>query len=227
MLREAIRFLAGAAWNGFRCCACCPLAAGRHRGAALVGRGMVGLWLRLVGAGFLGPSRGRAVLSHSRGAGILCPMGGQAGRSFPLAGKNQRATGGSQSETAPWLPPDPSPLGLGAEPHVTRGYSLPRGGGLERIWGVMHVVRWRPGGTGGPPLLRAGWWALVAPKERGCLCNSRNRHGADYPAPGMAGGAGVASVGLRRRTPPLSTEAERATLREAGRPQGSPARAHA
>ena len=183
---------------------------------------------------------------------------GCARRSFPLAGKNQRATGGSQTETAPWLPPDPLPLGLRAEPPAARGYWLPRGGGLERLevlclssaggraapvgrprcargggplaapggcgdplpvaracgaffptrgkepkgarwqpkrdstmaapgplaawlggetscrvrliassrgrlgtpWGVMSVVRWRPGGTGGPPSLRARWWAL-------------------------------------------------------------------
>ena len=43
MSREAIGFLAGAAWNGFECYACCPLAAGRHRWAALAARGMVGL----------------------------------------------------------------------------------------------------------------------------------------------------------------------------------------
>ena len=28
--------------------------------------------------------------------------------------------------------------------------------------GVVTVVRWRPGGTGGPPSLRAGWWACRA-----------------------------------------------------------------
>ena len=43
LLREANSFLAGAAWNGFRGYVCCPLAAGRHRWAALVGRGLVGL----------------------------------------------------------------------------------------------------------------------------------------------------------------------------------------
>ena len=42
-LRKANSFLAGAAWNGLRCHACCLLAAGRHRWAALVGRGVVGL----------------------------------------------------------------------------------------------------------------------------------------------------------------------------------------
>ena len=43
MLRAAIGFLAGAAWNDLRYYACCPLATGRHRWAALVARGVVGL----------------------------------------------------------------------------------------------------------------------------------------------------------------------------------------
>ena len=43
MLREAICFLAGAAWNSLGCYAARPLAAGRHRWAALVARGVVGL----------------------------------------------------------------------------------------------------------------------------------------------------------------------------------------
>ena len=103
LLRKDKTVLAGAAWNNFRCHACRPLAAGRHRWAALVARGLVGFWLRL------------------RGAGIFCPLRGQAGCSFPLAGKNQRATGGSQSEPAPWLLPNPSPLGLNAKPHVEQG----------------------------------------------------------------------------------------------------------
>ena len=101
MLREAIGFLAGAAWNTLGCHVSCPLAAGRHQGAALVARRLVGLSsaMRLVG----------------------------------------------------WL------VGTGQE-----------------------------------------------------RCGSPQRC--------MAGGTGVASVGLRRRTPPLSTEAELATSREAGRP---------
>ena len=103
LLRKANCFLAGAAWSGLGCCARCPLAAGRHRGAALAARRVVGFWLRLMARG-----------TFARGAG-------KRGCSFPLAGKNQRAPGGSQYETAPWLPPDPSPLGLGAEPHVERG----------------------------------------------------------------------------------------------------------
>ena len=43
MLREAIGFLAGAAWNNFGCYARCPLAGGRHQWAALVAREVVGL----------------------------------------------------------------------------------------------------------------------------------------------------------------------------------------
>ena len=51
MLGEAIGFLAGAAWNGFRCHACFPLAARRHRWAALVVREVVGLGSRRAGRG--------------------------------------------------------------------------------------------------------------------------------------------------------------------------------
>ena len=40
--------------------------------------------------------------------------------------------------------------------------------------------------------------------------------------PPMAGGAAVTSVGLRRRSPPLSTEAERATLTRSGATVGEP-----
>ena len=43
VLCEAIGFLAGAAWNGWGCYAIRPLAAGRHRWAALVAREVVGL----------------------------------------------------------------------------------------------------------------------------------------------------------------------------------------
>ena len=96
MLCEANCFLAGAAWNGFRGYVCRPLAAGRHRWAALVARGLVGL------------------LAVPDGARDFCPSRGHGGCSFPLAGKNQRAPGGSQYETAPWLPPDPSPLNVSA-----------------------------------------------------------------------------------------------------------------
>ena len=39
-----------------------------------------------------------------------CTSADVRGCSFPLAGKNQRATGGSQIETAPWLPRPPRRL---------------------------------------------------------------------------------------------------------------------
>ena len=48
-MREANCFLAGAAWNDFRCYVHRSLAAGRHQWAALVVRKMVGFWLRLMG----------------------------------------------------------------------------------------------------------------------------------------------------------------------------------
>ena len=83
MLREANCFLAGAAWNDLRCYACCPLAAGRHRWAALAAREVVGLWPRLQGAGF------------------ICPLRGQARLFFPTRGKEPKGDRGSQSEPAP------------------------------------------------------------------------------------------------------------------------------
>ena len=101
MLCEANCFLAGAAWSALRCYAYRLLAAGRHRWAALVARGVVGLS------------------------------------------------------------------------------------------GVPRLVGWH-GGTG------------------------RERYG--FPQWCMAGGAGVTSAGLRRRSPPPSTMTERTTSREAGRP---------
>ena len=139
LLREANCFLAGAAWSGFRCHACCPLAAGRHRWAALVAREVVG------------------PLAAPAGAWFLCTSADVRGCSFPLAGKNQRATGGSQIETAPWLPPDPSSLGLGVEPPAARGYSLPRGGGLERL-GVLCLLSagGRAAPAGRPRCVRVG-----------------------------------------------------------------------
>ena len=67
MWSEAIGFLAGAAWSSLRCCACCPLAAGRHRWAALVARGVVGFWLRLMARGSFARRTGvGGVLSLSR-----------------------------------------------------------------------------------------------------------------------------------------------------------------
>ena len=67
MLCEANCFLAGAAWSALRCYAYRLLAAGRHRWAALVARGVVGFWLRLMARGsFVHRSMCGAVLSLSR-----------------------------------------------------------------------------------------------------------------------------------------------------------------
>ena len=52
-----------------------------------------------------------------------------------------------------------------------------------------------------------------------------SRNPAKPRPPSMAGGACVTSVGLRRRSPPLAPMSEGASMGEAGRPQGSPARA--
>ena len=109
----------------------------------------------------------RARLRFLLGTGILCPWHGHAGRSFPLAGKNQRAPGGSQNETAPWLPPDPSPLGLGTEPHVERGYSLPRGGGLEQLWMLRQLSAGGRAAPVGRPRCAQDGGPLAAPAWRG------------------------------------------------------------
>ena len=96
LLREAIGFLAGAAWSGFRCHACCPLAAGRHRWAALAVRGLVGLsgvtWL----AGWCGGA------DQERCGSLYWYMAGGAGvasvglrrRSPPLAPMTEGASMG-------------------------------------------------------------------------------------------------------------------------------------
>ena len=108
----------------------------------------------------------RARLRFLLGTGIFCPWHGHAGRSFPLAGKNQRAPGGSQIETAPWLPPDPSSLGLGTEPHVERGYSLPRGGGLELLWRLRQLSAGGRAAPGGRPR----WAQIGGPIECDAAC---------------------------------------------------------
>ena len=162
----------------------------------------------------------RARLRFLLGTGILCPWHGHAGRSFPLAGKNQRAPGGSQNETAPWLPPDPSPLGLGTEPHVERGYSLPRGGGLEQLWMLRQLsAGGRAAPVGRPRCAREGGLAaLVGGRSLPGRCRGTGRERYGFPQWCMAGGEGVTSAGLRRRSPPPSTMTERTTSREAGRP---------
>ena len=109
---------------------------------------------------------------------------GVRGCSFPLAGKNQRATGGSPIEQAPWLPPDPSSLGLGEKHHAARGYWLPRGGGLERIEVLCTLSaggRAAPEGrprcaqVGGPLAALAGAWFL---------CTSADVRGCSFPLAG-------------------------------------------
>ena len=102
-------------------------------------------------------ARARGVLSLDVEGLFPCTSADVGGCSFPLAGKNQRAPGGSQSETAPWLPPGPSPLGLGAEPLVARGYLLPRGGGLEQL-GVLRCssAGGRAAPVGRPRCARSG-----------------------------------------------------------------------
>ena len=120
-------------------------------------------------------SKGSEEKRFSCAAGLLGPLHGQGRRSFPLAGKNQRTTGGSQSESAPWLPPDPSPLGLGTEPHVERGYSLPRGGGLEQLWMLRQLSAGGRAAPGGRPRWARGGGPVEC--DAACRLAWRDRSG--------------------------------------------------
>ena len=150
------------AWLGSKTSCCARLIAssrGRHEGtwgvmslvrwqpggtgAALVMRELVGFWLHRVARLF------------------FCPRRGHEGCSFPLAGKNQRATGGSQSVTAPWLPPDPSPLGgLGKTSCCARLITSSRG--RHEGLGVLCHSSAGDRAARGSPSLRARWWAVAA-----------------------------------------------------------------
>ena len=116
-------------------------------------------------------------LAAPAGRGVPLHIHGCAGRSFPLAGKNQRATGGSQTEPAPWLPPDPSPLGLGVKPPVARGYWLPRGGGLEGLWVLCCSSAGGRAAPVGRPRCARGGGPLAAPDGAGFLCTSADVRG--------------------------------------------------
>ena len=141
MLREAIGFLAGAAWNGWGCYAIRPLAAGRHRWAALVARGLVGFWASLRSAGSL---------AHR----LMC------GAFFPTRGKEPKGDRWQPNRASTMAAPGPLAAWLeGGSSCCARLIASSRGR-LGTPWGVVSVVRWRSGGTGGPPSLRAGWWAL-------------------------------------------------------------------
>ena len=104
---------------------------------------------------------GRAVPA---GTGFLCPWHGRGRLFFPSRGKEPKG--------ARWQPNRDSTMaapgllsawaGGGTSCHA-RLFASSRGR-LGAAWGIMPVVRWRPGGTSGPPSLRARWWAL----ERAC-----------------------------------------------------------
>ena len=143
-MREAIGFLAGAAWSGFRCHACCPLAAGRHRWAALAGREVVGL--------------------GSRRAGRRVPLHiGRCGRLFfPTRGKEPKGDRWQPNRDSTMAAPGPLAAWVVGETSCGARLLASSRGRLGTALGVMSVVRWRPGGTGGPPSLCAGWWACRA-----------------------------------------------------------------
>ena len=153
--------------------------------------------------------------------GSLARGAGKGGCSFPLAGKNQRATGAANPSQHHDCP-RPLAAWPGGETSCCARLSASLRGRLGTPLGFMLVVRWRPGGTGESPSLRARWRAC---QGVGGVCGLTGQTRRSFAQRCMAGEAGAASVGLRRRSPPPAPKAEGASMGEAGRPQGSPARA--
>ena len=135
----------------------------------------------------------RRALLLMRGAGIPCTSVDVGGCSFPLAGKNQRAPGGSQYETAPWLPPGPprhlawgrnlllrEAIGflVGAAWSGFRGYACcPLAGGRHR-WAAL-VARVTVSLSG------CGWcmWTDRTDKTRPCATVHGRRSGSHLHRP--------------------------------------------
>ena len=208
LLREANGFLAGAAWNSWGCYTWCPLAAGRHRWAALVARGLVGFWASLRSAGSL---------AHR----LMC------GAFFPTRGKEPKGDRWQPNRASTMAAPGPLVAWLRGGTSCCARLLASSRGRLGTALGVVPVVRWRPGGTGGPPSLRARWWACRACRSLSAGVEGQVGNGAvlrigawpeepEQPPSASAGG---------RRLPQPWRSAQ--PPREAGRPQGSPARARA
>ena len=199
MLSKAKTFLAGAAWNDLRCCACCPLAAGRHRWAALVARGVVGFWLRLMA---------RGSFARRTGVGGVLSLSRERTKGRPVAANPRQHHG---------CPRTPRRLVWGRNLLLREAICFLAGA----AWNSLGCYAARPLAAG-----RHRWAALVGrgvvglsrTGGTGCSHNFRDGHDAGFLSPCMPGGAGVISVGLRRRSPPLAPKAERTTPREAGRP---------
>ena len=95
----------------------------------------------LAGAWFLCTSADvRGVLSHSR----------ERTKGRPVAAKPRQHHG---------CPRTPRRLGCGRNLLLREAIGFLAGAAWGTL-GVKLLVRWRPGGTGGPPSLRARWWAL-------------------------------------------------------------------
>ena len=117
------------------------------------------LWLRLQARGsFAHRLMCGAVLSHSR----------ERTKGRPVAAK-PRQHHGCPGPLAAWLVSETS--------CCVRLIASSRGR-LGAALGVMPVVRWRPGGTGGPPSLRAGWWACRARRGVSVGVEEQVRNGA-------------------------------------------------
>ena len=141
------------------------------------------------------------------------------GAFFPSRGKEPKGDRWQPIRDSTMAAPGPLLAWLEGEVSCCARLIASSRGRLGAILGVMSVIRRRPGGTGGPPSLRARWWACQG-VDTACGLTRKTRHGSLQWY--MTGGAGVASVGLRRRSPPLSTMAERASLTRSGATAGEP-----
>ena len=159
-------------------------------------RGMVDVWLRLLVLGSF---------AHPR----MCKA------FFPTRGKEPKGDRWQPNRDSTMAAPGPLVAWLEGGTFCCARLLASSRGRLGTTLGVMPVVRWRPGGTGGPPSLRAGLWACQGVDT---TCGLTGQEWRGSPQRCMAGGAGVASVGLRRRSPPPSPKAECASMGEAGRP---------
>ena len=138
MLREANGFLAGAAWNGLGVMSVVRWRPGGTGGPP----SLYARWWAISCACW------RAVPLH---------IGRCAGLFFPTRGKEPKGDRWQPNRDSTMAAPGPLAAWLeGRNLLLCEAKTFLAGA----AWGVMSVVRWRPGSTGGLPSLYARWWAI-------------------------------------------------------------------
>ena len=112
------------------------------------------------------------LLAAPKGSGDLLPVARASGVFFPTRGKEPKGARWQPIRDSTMAAPGPLPAWVECETFCCARLIPSSRGRLGATLGVMPVVRWRPGGTGGPPSLRAGgggfWLRLMA---RGSLAH--------------------------------------------------------